>query len=245
MVATFPPSSPTVLTQVLPSYLYQEYSDDDDLQAFVSAYNGMAQGYIDWFANTPLPVYTNGQIYGPLLDWVAEGLYGIVRPSIPSGLVVTEGPINTYSADELTPNSISVLNPANDPLANDDVFKRVITWNFYKGDGRVFNIRWLKRRIMRFLNGYNGTDVGTDETYNVSVTFGTGNQVNINILAGARQITKAALPNTFVPNSLTPNEMDTTYTPTQYPQLALTFKNALNAGVLSLPFQFTYVVSIV
>jgi hypothetical protein len=33
----------------------------------------------------------------------------------------------------------------------------------------VFTPRWLKRRINRFLNGANGTDVLNDTTYSISV----------------------------------------------------------------------------
>jgi len=54
-VGPFPPTAPTTLTKVIPSYLYQEYSDDDDLQAFVMAYNGLAQQYVTWFATSPSP----------------------------------------------------------------------------------------------------------------------------------------------------------------------------------------------
>ena len=28
-----------------------------------------------------------------------------------------------------------------------------MTWHLYKGDGKTFNTRWLKRRVMRFLTG--------------------------------------------------------------------------------------------
>ena len=45
-----------------------------------------------------------------------------------------------------------------DPAVTDDVFKRILTWHFYKGDGKNFSVRWLKRRIWRFLQGANGTD---------------------------------------------------------------------------------------
>src|SRR6516225_795016 len=37
----FPPAGVTGLTTVIPSYLYQEYSDDDDLQGFVEAQNNL------------------------------------------------------------------------------------------------------------------------------------------------------------------------------------------------------------
>ena len=44
------------LASTIKSYLYQEYAQDNDLQAFVDAYNAIAQGYQDWFnANPPRP----------------------------------------------------------------------------------------------------------------------------------------------------------------------------------------------
>lgn len=52
---------------------------------------------------------------------------------------------------------------------SDDTYRRIITWAFYKGDGKVFTPTWLKRRINRFLNGANGTDVVNDTQYNISV----------------------------------------------------------------------------
>jgi hypothetical protein len=58
------------LQQVIPSYLFLEYSDDQDLQAFVASFNSLAQGYLDWFRNTPLGLYTSPNITGPLLDWI-------------------------------------------------------------------------------------------------------------------------------------------------------------------------------
>ena len=83
---TFPPSEPTSLQQIIPAYLYQEYQDDPDLQAFWAAYNTLAQQYVNWFLQIGLPIYTGPLIVGPLLDWIAQGLYGIARPTPRSGL---------------------------------------------------------------------------------------------------------------------------------------------------------------
>ena len=47
---------PTWLTKTIKSYLYFEYRNDDNCQAFVDAYNEMTQGYIDWFTSIDLPV---------------------------------------------------------------------------------------------------------------------------------------------------------------------------------------------
>src|SRR5215472_10372716 len=93
---TFPPSDVTGLKKVIPSYLYQEYTDDDDLQAFVDEQNGMQQNYVDTFNALNLPIYTGAIIKGPLLDWVAEGLYGYKRPWVYAQKGQVLGPLNTW-----------------------------------------------------------------------------------------------------------------------------------------------------
>jgi len=98
---TFPPPGPTTLTETIPAYLYQEYADDDDLQAFFAGFNSGAHRYVDWFANVGLAIYTGGAIFGPLLDWVAQGLYGMTRPTLSSGKNRDLGPINTYAFNTL------------------------------------------------------------------------------------------------------------------------------------------------
>jgi hypothetical protein len=54
-----------------------------------------------------------------------------------------------------------------------------MTWRLYRGDGKTFNLNWLKRRIVRFLNGPNGTDPVIDNTYAVSAFYATRFQVDI------------------------------------------------------------------
>jgi len=65
----------------------------------------------------------------------------------------------------------------------DDIFKRILTWNLYKGDGNRFSMRWLKRRIARFLFGVNGIDpqpwvpgftVGAETTSAIGTVVSTG-----------------------------------------------------------------------
>ena len=57
-----------MLQKVIRSYLYQQYADDEDLQAFVAWFNAEGQEYVGWFASISLPVYT-----GP--GAVCPGLY--------------------------------------------------------------------------------------------------------------------------------------------------------------------------
>ena len=243
---TFPPPGPTTLTAPIPSYLYQQYADDPDLQAFVSAYNTLAQIYVTWFANVVLAAYTNPVIAGPLLDWVAQGIYGFLRPTLSSGKFTSKGPFNTYALNTWPLDKIKIIGPKNVAVTTDDIFKRIMTWNFYKGDGNRFNIRWLKRRIMRFLIGTNGTAPNIDQTYIVSVTFGTGNLVSIRISSGSRKITGGALYNRmrFNQRGVPFNGLLTTFIPGPSPlPNESVLKEAIQAGVLQLPFQYQFLIT--
>ena len=226
------PSSPTTLLQILASYLYQEYADDDNLQGFVAAYNNLAQNYLDWFNAVNLPIYTGPLVSGPLLDWVGQGLYDIPRPSLPFGSVsrVVAGPYNTFAYNTLPFNGmqvgvnavgagigqfiigVSAIGVGSSELVSDDVYRRVITWKFFKGDGQRFSTPWLKRRIERFLNGTNGINYNVDNTYQVSITFDVNDVV-------------ISLPNSA--------------------PLGVVFQAAVNTGVLELPFQFSYTIDLV
>lgn len=234
-----PPSAPFI-----PAYLYYQYQDDDDLQALFKSFNNISQEYVNWFNTIQLPVYTGSQISGTLLDWVAQGLYGITRPILPPYLLGFEvGPFNTFALNSIAFNGYKFNEPPNFSALSDDDFKRVITWHFLKGDGKVFNIRWLKRRVMRFLTGINGTNPNIDQTYQISVTFGVGNQVNIRIISKIRKLIGGALLNSFAFNTTAFNAWETSVTYlTPFPEAPI-FKQAVDAGILELPFQFYYVVS--
>jgi len=167
---TWPPGVPTSVRKTIPSYPYVQYQDDDYVTAFFEAYNAYAQGYVDWFNSLNLPIYTRAPVEGALLDWVATGLYGIGRPALSASIGEPgDGPVNTLTANSLTVNGYRPGIADTHVSTTDDTFRRVITWAFYKGDGKVTNPRWLKRRINRFLNGMDGTDVPNDTTYDISV----------------------------------------------------------------------------
>lgn len=209
--ATFPPAVNTAIQNTIPSYLYVQYNDDDNLQWFVAMYNAYTQAYLDYFNNLLLPIYTNGTISGTLLDWVAEGLYGITRPGLPTAGSAGTGPFNTYVLNSLPFNGSTPAVTQTYYATSDDTFKRIITWLFYKGDGRVFNINWLKRRIKRFLTGVNGSDPGIQDTYDISVTFTAPLAATITVANTAQSTILQA---------------------------------AIDAGVLELPFQITWTVTL-
>ena len=176
---TFPPASPTSLQKTIRSYLYKEYQDDDDLQAFVASFNSIMQQYIDWFNQIGLPVYTGTLISGQLLDWVAQGLYGMSRPVLSSGRNEAIGPYATTPYATIPWASLKIVGPTDVAVTTDDIFKRIMTWRLYRGDGKIFNLQWLKRRCLRFLFGVNGTDPVITNTYQVSAFYATRYQIDI------------------------------------------------------------------
>ena len=239
--STFPPPSPTTQTRVIKSYLYKEYDDDDDLQAFTASYNALAQQYIDTINALNLPIYTKQS--GALLDWVAQGLYGIARPYLSSGLIRRVGAYNTFAFNTISYNTSKAVSNVQVAITSDDVFKRIITWHFYKGDGKVFNVRWLKRRIMRFINGVNGTAPDVDDTSQVSVSFGVGNQIDITLITQIVTRVKKSSYNSFSFNTVSFN--GGTYSVRAVPPLDSTYLvEGIKTGVLELPFQFTYTVTV-
>jgi hypothetical protein len=244
-VGTFPPAGPVTLTKNIPSYLYQEYNDDEDLQAFVGSYNALAQGYVDWFVQTPLAVYTDPSITGSLLDWVAAGLYGMRRPALSSGRGRFEGPYNTIPYNFFLPlNGLKKIGPSDVTVTSDDIFKRILTWNLYRGDGNVFSIRWLKRRVMRFLTGPNGTAPNVPDTSPISITVGAGIIV-IRITVGTRAIVNGPYNKGIAWNRLAYNQMTTLFTPKGTPlPFESVLKEAVESGVLQLPFQYLFLVSV-
>jgi hypothetical protein len=206
--------TPTTVQTVLPAYLYWQYQDDSDLQAFVAAFNNLAQQYVNTFNALNLPVYTSDSITGDLLNWVAKGIYGMDRPVLSSGNTNTVGPYNTTPYNVVVYNDEKVLGQVISISTTDDVFKRILTWNLYRGDGKIFNVLWLKRRVKRFLEGLNGTDPGVTSTYDISVTFASGNVIHIDVTAWS-----AANPSSPMPATL---------------------QAAINTGACMLPFQYIF-----
>jgi len=200
-------------TQVLPAYLYQQYTQDpysDDLQAFFTAYNTESQNRLNATNNLNLPIYTI-QSY-PLLDWSVYGIYGVLRPSLGSPTSFTTAGVYDTVPYDTTAYSQDIENaPSGSYVVTDDVFKRILTWNFYKGDGFQYTTQWLKRRVARFIYGVNGTNIpDIADIYNISVTYGSANSVTINI------------PNLTI---------------------SPFFQAAIQSRTLNLPFQYNYTIT--
>lgn len=225
-VGEFPPAGVTGLTTVLPSYLYQEYSDDDDLQGFCQAQNTAQQDFVDTFNALNLPIYPGPIVADKLLDWVGRGVYGMARPSIGTGMPLLIGPLNTWTCNWGPPytvppvvqpsalNMLEQLTVGDVVLTNDDLYRRILTWHFYKGDGNYFCTRWLKRRIWRFLFGVDGWsandyppgtgDWSIADTEQISVSLGVERNVTMRFVLGKRTVTGGALINAWGPNGFEP-----------------------------------------
>lgn len=188
-------SSPQVtsppLLGAIRAYAYEEYADDDDILALFQAFNDTAQGYQDWFNSLGLPIYTGLVVADQLLDWVGSGVYGLDRPTLAEEQVRLLGPINTTPINTLAINQLKRVVKASYALATDDVYRRALTWHFWKGDGRAFTVRWLKRRVQRFLDGFNGIGQSVVMTDRVSVSFGADQTITattftpVQVLRGA------------------------------------------------------------
>ncbi|MGH8321574.1 MAG: hypothetical protein ACRESI_06440 [Gammaproteobacteria bacterium] len=168
--------------ETIPSYLYLQYNDDQNLQAFVRNYNTMTQLYVDWFNQNTLANYP--ALTGSLLDWVGTGLYGFTRPTLESPSSQTTGPLDTFMLDNLVIDGGVLGGGSVYQLATDDIYQRCLTWHFLKSDERSFTILWLKRRVRQFLYGSSGSPINLAGTDNISLTI-AGSTVTINLTAVA------------------------------------------------------------
>jgi hypothetical protein len=261
----FPPDGPTGVTNnPIPSYLYQEYTPDNDLQAFVAAFNSMQQDIIDTFNGLNLPIYTQDPVSSALLDWVGQGVYGYKRPYIYIINNTPLGPLNTYTFNPeqnvgpIPINMIFWTQPQGVGLSDDDLYRRCLTWHISKREGKYFNVEWLKKRVAKFCYGENGTQPNIDQTYQISVTFGIGFEVTIRFVLYVRTVIGGAICNMFgcngtaailgmiaSPNNVIPlNTIFSTLVTLPDVPYMQQFKEAVQCNVLELPFQFQYVVQI-
>jgi hypothetical protein len=165
----------TRLTAIIPAYPYTQYNDDLNIDAFFKTFNLLAQEELDDLNALALPCWTSPSITGWLLDWIALGIYGQTRPAVQLvRFSATRGPYDTVEYNEIPYAHIQNYKAGQYAYMNDDIFKRVLTWNFYKGDGFGFSIPWLKRRIARFIRGVGGTDPRLQDTFDVGVTVSGG-----------------------------------------------------------------------
>lgn len=240
----WPPEGITTTATALASYPYAQYTDDDDVVAFFTSYNAIAQTFVNTVNGLNLPIYTGAVISGLLLDWVGGGIYGYPRPTLSSGKTASTGELNTTEFNTTMFDGYTLSLPAPTTLTSDDIYKRCLTWQFWKGDGKYFTVRWLKRRIMRFILGANGTAPNIDQTYQISVSFGVNNEVTIRFIESIATLTKSAIMDGFELNSAMFNEADVSIEELEPLPYRQEFQEAVNTGALELPFTNNWVVVI-
>ena len=123
-------------------------------------------------------------------------------------------------------------------VANDDVYKRSLTWNLYAGDGYQASVVWLRKRIARFLYGTNGTDISVDDLLNVSIKL----QITEKAIGYAG---KAPYMRQFpyMATQIYTSGAEYIITIPNIP-IAQTFKTLFDAGILQSPFQVNYTVTL-
>lgn len=225
----------TPLADIIPAYIYKQYQDDDSVLAFASGINALAQPYLDWFNQVPMAVYTNPNVAGGLLDWVGNNLYGIARPVISTTSTKSFGSVNSYAINSFVANGFFVQQSGTAVVATDDIYRRVLTWYLWKGDGVQMSLEWLRRRIARFLYGANGSGIDVGLIPNVSIVFsdypvrGPVNTLPANTLAvNAYSGTIAHRLTILVPNTT----------------MGTMFVALFEAGILPAPVQLTYLVGV-
>jgi hypothetical protein len=195
-------------------------------------------------------------------------------------------------------NMIGLYGDMNVYLTDDDTYRRIISWHFFKQDGNYMSIEFLKRRVWRFIWGVDGKhwdfidptlgaphptqswpgseadpdDVFIADTRQISVTFGTDRNVTIRFVLYTRLPNApagGAMCNAFGCNGFEPAwaktppwdiGVDTTRAPTgmqppggiymndletnmvHYSPLPFMsqFKQAMDLGVIEMPYQFNW-----
>lgn len=224
-----------MLKQIIRSYLYTQYNTDADLQALVDSHNDLAQEIYDWLRTTTPPVFVGENTVGSLLTWAVKGIYGQDRPVLVTRREQIVGTFNNLNYNSLAYAAFRQEETVEFPVFDDDLFKRILTWNFYRGDGFNFTVSWFKRRIMRFLLGSNGHDIPNDAHYSISVIFAE-NEMTISVQKQYRKLSGNVLFGKLVYNTFPYNDTtSTSYEVGNYPYASL-FQKAFSSGLLNMPF---------
>jgi hypothetical protein len=226
------------ITSTIPAYVYTQYADDANVSAFFTSYNQLSQTNLDTINGYQLPIYLTQT--GALLDWAASSIYGISRPSLSSGGPRPVGPYDTFAYNTEKYDGFRLINSSSNFIADDLTYQRIIQWNTFKGDGYQFTVRWLKNRVKRFLSG----EIFPDETYDVSVTFTSETAVLISVSETRQTLTGGSFYNGQRFGSGSFNQIRSKSTSQAPTALASALKAAINSGILTLPFQYSFTVQI-
>lgn len=226
------------ITSTIASYPYVQYNDDANISAFFDEYNALSQANLDAINGYQLPIYLNQS--GALLTWAASSIYGVFRPTLSSGGPRPIGPYNTFEYNADPYDGFRLINSSANFIADDLTYQRIIQWNTFKGEGYQFSLRWLKRRVQRFLTG----EIFPDQTYEISVIFTTETHVLITVSESNQVFADGDMFGAGTFGEFAFGETVTTpsfHSPTA---LASALKAAVNSSVLLLPFQYTFSVQI-
>jgi len=225
----------TPMADIIPAYIYKQYQDDDSVLAFASGINALAQPYLDWFNQVPMAVYTNPNVGEGLLDWVGNNLYGIARPVISTTSTKTSGELGSNTLGTHTLATFIVTQSGTAQVANDDIYKRVLTWYLWKGDGVQMSVEWVRRRVARFIYGAygSGIDVGLITNIGIALPSTTASVGSVNSYAvNTQPVNTSVAINTTQKNALV----------ITVPNLAMgqTFQTLFAGNYLPLPFQISF-----
>ena len=226
----------TPLQTIIKAYPYFEYADSDDTTAFFNSLNSLGQQYLDWFNDTPLGVYTDPSISGPLLDWIANNLWGIYRPVISTSSTFVLAGWGSFAWGEEAYGTMNYIQSGTAQIATDDIYKRLLTWILYLGDGKQMSIQWLRRRIARFIYGVDGADIDIGLITNINIQANAGTVVTgawgtlawgIVPWAESRKVPRIKNHSLII-------------TVPQNNGVGQIFADLVNGGYLPLPFQLSY-----
>jgi hypothetical protein len=131
-----------------------------DVQALVKSGNAELDSIIQNLSRLNLGLYLDK--HGDWLDWIAKGVYGLVRPSIVLSQVLSnQGGFNSFGFNQHPFNFAINSNTLAFATLNDDEFKKWLQWHLYRADGFQFCVPWLKNRVARFIG---------DSVNNVSIS---------------------------------------------------------------------------
>lgn len=185
-----------VLLIAPPAYLYGQYNNDPDIQATRDAYNQEAQYIFNWLQTNPIADYRGDPISGPLLDFVAQGLYNMTRRvQVASTLGGVKGSFGdaAFGTSEFAGGTYQ--EPDSQAISlSDDQFRRAITWNIFSGDGWTFSTNWLRRRIARFIFGVDGaSDINVDDQQLISIMWTSLRTATVYVTSPASSATLTGL----------------------------------------------------
>lgn len=130
-----------LIEKIIPAYPYTQYNADPNIVAFFTAYNTLAQGYLDYLNALNLPCWTSPSITGSC--WIDRARH--LREGRPllqiSEDAIARGAYNTIEYNAIPYAGLKNYVPGSASYVPDDYFKRILTWNFYKGDGSHFLYR--------------------------------------------------------------------------------------------------------